>query len=97
MNDIKIRPSTAQDAEAIGAIAKTAWKPIFDGYREQLGDEIFHFLYPEDPIEKKKEECAPEMGVGAMAISAIVVPLVSLLTKGKTAPETEELFETMKK
>ena len=46
---------------------------------------------------RKKEEYAPEMGVGAMAISVIVVPLVSLLTKGKTAPETKELFEAMKK
>jgi SSS family solute:Na+ symporter/sodium/proline symporter len=42
-------------------------------------------------------KCAPEMGVGAMAISAIVVPVVSLLTKGKTSSETEELFEAMKK
>jgi hypothetical protein len=37
------------------------------------------------------------MGVGAMAISAIVVPLFSLLTKSKTSSETEELFEAMKK
>ncbi len=44
MDDIKIRPATAADAEAIGEIAKVAWKPIFDGYREQLGDEFFHFL-----------------------------------------------------
>ncbi len=39
---------------------------------------------------------APEMGVCAMAISAIVVPLVSLLTKSKASPETEALFEAMK-
>lgn len=39
---------------------------------------------------------APEMGVCAMAVSAIVVPLVSLLTKSKAAPETEALFEAIK-
>ena len=80
MDDIKIRPSTAQDAEAIGAIAKTAWKPIFDGYREQLGDEIFHFLYPEDPIEKKKEECARTAGSDACFVAECEGKVVGFAT-----------------
>ena len=80
MDDIKIRPSTAQDAEAIGAIAKTAWKPIFDGYREQLGDEIFHFLYPEDPIEKKKEECARTAGSDACFVAEYEGKVVGFAT-----------------
>ena len=42
-------------------------------------------------------KCAPEMGVCAMALSAIVVPVVSLLTKKRASTETEELFEAMKK
>jgi GNAT superfamily N-acetyltransferase len=56
MDGILIRESTAQDAEAIGEIARAAWEPIFDGYKKQLGEEIFRFLYPEDPLKKKQEE-----------------------------------------
>ena len=36
---------------------------------------------------------SPEMGVAAMAISSIVVPLVSLFTKNKDRERIEELFE----
>ena len=35
---------------------------------------------------------SPEMGVAAMAISAIVVPVVSLLTKNKNQERVEEIF-----
>lgn len=54
--DIMIRRASASDGDAIAAIAKEAWRPIFEGYRTQLGEEIFRFLYPEDPLEKKQEE-----------------------------------------
>ena len=41
---------------------------------------------------------SPEMGVAAMAISMIVVPVVSLLTKNKEADaqRVEEIFECYK-
>ena len=58
MNGVTIRESTRMDAEAIGEIARVAWKDIFDGYRAQLGEELFNFLYPTDPLEKKYEEVA---------------------------------------
>lgn len=54
--DITIRRATEADGDAIAAIAKEAWRPIFEGYRAQLGEEIFHFLYPTDPLEKKQDE-----------------------------------------
>ena len=41
-------------------------------------------------------KCSPEMGVGAMALSLIVVPVVSLMTKKKGCPDTEKLFEDIK-
>ena len=36
---------------------------------------------------------SPEMGVAAMAVSMIVVPLVSLITKNKDKERVEEIFE----
>ena len=38
MDGIMIRWATAEDAEAVGAIAREAWRPIFEGYREQMGE-----------------------------------------------------------
>ena len=39
---------------------------------------------------------SPEMGVSAMAISLIVVPLVSMLTKNKDRERIDEIFECYK-
>ena len=39
---------------------------------------------------------APEMGVAAMAVSMIVVPLVSLMTKNKDQERIDKLFECYK-
>ena len=36
---------------------------------------------------------SPEMGVAAMAVSAIVVPVVSAFTKNKAKAQVEEIFE----
>ena len=58
MEGVTIRWATAEDAEAVGEVAKVAWKPIFDGYREQLGEDIFHLIYPTDPLEEKQKEVA---------------------------------------
>ena len=80
MEGIIIRAATAADAEAIGEIAKAAWKPIFDGYLMQMGEEIFHFLYPEDPTEKKKEECARAAGSGACFVAEYKGKVVGFAT-----------------
>ena len=63
MNDFTIRPATAQDAEHVQAIAREAWGPIYAGYRDQLGDELFDLFFP-DAIEKKVEavRCNVESG-----------------------------------
>lgn len=58
MENIIIRPSTAADAAAVAEIAREAWRPIFEGYREQMGEHIFDLFYPEDPLEKKQREVA---------------------------------------
>ena len=38
-------------------------------------------------------KCSPEMGVAAMAVSLIVVPLVSVLTKNDDSKRIDEIFE----
>ena len=58
MEGIVLRRSTAADAEAVAAIAREAWRPIFEGYKEQMGEQIFALLYPEDPLKKKQSEVA---------------------------------------
>lgn len=65
MENVKIRPATAADVEALSEIVKVAWKPIFDGYRVQLGDAIYDVAYAEDPLEKKAREvqCSVENGL----------------------------------
>ena len=40
---------------------------------------------------------SPEMGVAAMAVSMIVVPLVSAFTKNKDPKRVDEIFECYQK
>ena len=54
MDKIIVRPFQAEDLERIQDIAFEAWQPIFKGYREQIGDELFEQSRP-DPNGKRKE------------------------------------------
>ena len=54
MPDFLIRPFTVEDLERIQDIAELAWKPIFDSFREQLGNEILSQTRP--LAEKDKRE-----------------------------------------
>ena len=51
--DVKIRHASASDKERVSEIAKDAWRDIFEGFREQLGKEIYSTVYAGDPLEKK--------------------------------------------
>ena len=86
MDGIIIRAAAQADAEAVGKIASVAWKDIFDGYRAQLGDEIFKILYPEDPLAKKAAEVkqAVEKGVCFVAeYEGKVVGFATYIIEGK--------------
>ena len=43
--NISIRIGTPDDAEAAAEIAALAWKPVYEGYRQQLGDDIFTAVF----------------------------------------------------
>lgn len=51
--DVKIRYASASDKERVSEIARDAWRDIFEGFREQLGEEIYNTVYAGDPLEKK--------------------------------------------
>lgn len=40
-----IRPYQPEDFPRMVQIAREAWKEIFAGFREQIGDELYHILY----------------------------------------------------
>ena len=54
MDNISVRPFSMDDLERIQDIAFEAWQPIFKGYREQIGDDLFEQSRP-DPNCKRKE------------------------------------------
>ena len=53
--EIKIRRANACDRARVSEIAKDAWRAIFEGFKAQLGDEIYDTVYAGDPLEKKAE------------------------------------------
>lgn len=53
MSEILIRPATAEDTDALVAIALSEWQAIYDGYREQMGEEIFGIFYPDPRADKE--------------------------------------------
>ena len=53
MNEYKIRPATQEDADALVAIAINEWKAIYDGYREQMGDEVFFTFFFDANADKE--------------------------------------------
>ena len=54
MSSIKIRPFDMKDLCRLQDIAFEAWQPIFQGYRQQIGDDLFEQSRP-DPDGKRKE------------------------------------------
>jgi GNAT superfamily N-acetyltransferase len=36
-----IRPATPEDADRCGEIAVLAWRPVYDGWREMMGDDLW--------------------------------------------------------
>lgn len=53
-----IREFKQEDLPVILEIARKAWKPIFDNYKKQLGEELHALLYPdpEAPYKLKERE-----------------------------------------
>lgn len=52
--EIMIRRAEGKDAKAVAAIAAENWKPIYDGYRQALGEELYSLVYAVPPLELKE-------------------------------------------
>ena len=50
-----IRPFQPDDLETIVRIAYRAWAKIYAGFRQQLGDELYHVLY-ENRLQDKRHQ-----------------------------------------
>ena len=53
MSEYKIRPATPEDTDALVKIALNEWKAIYEGFREQLGDEIYFTFFPDCNADKE--------------------------------------------
>ena len=51
---LSIRPATEADADAVAAIAVAEWEAIYQGYRAQLGDEVFYTFFPDHKAQKER-------------------------------------------
>ena len=51
--ELTIRLATEADADTIVAIAVAEWEAIYQGYRSQLGDEIFYLFFPNHKAQKE--------------------------------------------
>ena len=48
-----IREYRKEDFETLAAIARKAWRKIFEGFRQQLGDELYAILYDNRQQDKR--------------------------------------------
>ena len=53
-----IRPACPEDLPRIKEIALRAWEPIYAGYQDRMGDELFSLLWPAGWEEAKANEIA---------------------------------------
>ena len=54
MNTVTIRWATEADIDAVVAIARCCWAPIYEGYGQILGTELYNAIAP-DPLQAKSD------------------------------------------
>ena len=55
MKNCIIRLAEERDVERLVSIARNEWSAVYDGYRDQLGDELFAMVYP-TPLDTKEAQ-----------------------------------------
>lgn len=50
-----IRAADEADIDRIREIAREAWRPIYEYFRERMGDDLWGREHPGDPLEKKAD------------------------------------------
>ena len=84
--DIIIRWANDADREIVREIAKLSWKDIFEGFKKQLGEEIYSTVYAEDPLEKKARDVENSLNAGNCFVAECdgkVVGFATFVINGK--------------
>ena len=84
--EIKIRRAKAEDKARVSEIARDAWRAIFEGFKAQLGDEIYGTVYADDPLEKKAEAVRASLDSGMCFVAEYegeVVGFATFMINGK--------------
>ncbi len=55
MSEAIIRDAHERDVPELRRIAKAAWAPIYDYFREQMGEDLYRREHPGDPLERKAD------------------------------------------
>ena len=79
--DIIIRKATAADAENVAKIAVEAWSGIYEGYRAQLGDDIYNEVF-KNPLEAKAERVKASVIGGNVFVAELDGVLCGFATFG---------------
>ena len=53
MSEYNIRPATPADTDTLVKIALNEWKAIYEGYRQQMGDELYFTFFPDCNADKE--------------------------------------------
>ena len=73
----KIRPVREEDVEAVVALSLAAWVPVFDSFRQILGEPIYHAIWPEwRQSQQESIEAVCRDGTGTAVLVAEVDGLV---------------------
>ncbi|MBQ2718883.1 MAG: GNAT family N-acetyltransferase [Clostridia bacterium] len=73
------RPATPEDAEAVVALARLAWTPIFEEYRRRLGDELFMLFYP-TALSDKEAQVRAAIDTGTLYVTMVEGRLAAFIT-----------------
>lgn len=85
MSDITVRIATADDISAIADIVRDGWEDIYNGYRTQLGDDIYDSIYTA-PLEVKADKIGSVIKEGRVLVAELdgcVCGFASYLVEGE--------------
>lgn len=84
MNKVTVRVAAVGDTERIAEIVRDGWEDIYNGYRTQLGDDIYDTIY-NSPIGVKAEKIANFVKEGRVLVAELdgcVCGFASYLVEG---------------
>ena len=68
MENVRIRIAKNDDLDSVCDIVKECWSDIYEGYRKQLGDEIYNAIY-NSPLESKAEKIRISVNAGRVFVA----------------------------